>query len=80
MRYAMWLDDGMTTTYTIRFIDMTNDELRQAYIAERTNLYNWSNIAQPRRQDGGKSARGTGRALRNVEIIEAVARRRRIVL
>lgn len=67
-------------TYTTRFIDMTDADLRTAYAAERTNLYNWSRIAQPRRQDGGKSASGTGRALRNVEIIEAVARRRGVAL
>ncbi len=68
------------STYTVRFIDMTNTELRAAYSAERANLYNWSNLAQPRRQDGGKSANGTGRALRNVEIIEAIARRRGVRL
>ena len=68
------------STYTVRFIDMTDADLRTAYTAERANLYNWSNLAQPRRQDGGKSANGTGRALRNVEMIEAIARRRGVQL
>lgn len=62
------------------FKDMSDDELRSAYLAERRLLASWSELAQPRRQDGGRSARGTGRALRNVEIIEAIARRRRISL
>lgn len=64
----------------MRYMDMTPEQLREAYIAERKALSGWSSLAQPRRQDGGRSARGTGRALRNVEFIENVARKRGIKL
>lgn len=62
------------------FKDMTDEALREAYRAERTSLYNWSQMAAPRRRDGGRSADGTGRALRNCQIIEGIARQRGIRL
>ena len=64
----------------VRFVDMTDDELRVAYVAWRNQLHSWTELAAPRRRDGGRSADGTGRCLRNVEIIEAVAKRRGISL
>lgn len=64
-----------TTPY---FKDMSDEDLRSAYRAERENLYRWSQLAGPGK--GHPAARGTGRALRNVEIIEALARRRGIRL
>lgn len=63
-----------------RFIDMTDDELRESYRAWRGQLAEWQNYAAPRARDGGRSARGTGRCLRNVEMIEAIARRRGVKL
>lgn len=63
-----------------RYIDMTEDELREAYVAWRKTLYGWAQMAAPRRRDGGRSANGTGRALREVEFIENVARKRGVRL
>jgi hypothetical protein len=62
------------------FKTMTDEELRTAYVAWRKALSGWSAVAAPRKRDGGRSANGTGRALRNVEIIEAVAKGRGIKL
>lgn len=62
------------------FKAMTDPELVAAYHAERVNLYRWSQLAAPRRRDGGRSADGTGRALRNVELIERLARDRGLSL
>jgi hypothetical protein len=59
---------------------MTDGELVEAYHGWRRQLSAWSDLAAPRVRDGGCSARGTGRALRNVEMIEAIARRRGISL
>jgi hypothetical protein len=61
-------------------MDMPAADLRDAYRQWRSSLYNWSQMAAPRRRDGGRSARGTGRALREVEFIENVARKRGIRL
>lgn len=68
------------TTTTPYFKGMTDDELRAAYQAWRGVLFGWSQLAAPRRRDGGRSARGTGRALRNVELIERLAKGRGIRL
>lgn len=62
------------------FKDMSDDELRQAYAAWRGVLASWSELAAPRARDRGRSAAGTGRALRNVELIERVARQRGVPL
>lgn len=62
------------------FKDMTDDELREAYWQFRRALHGWSEMAAPRRIDGGRSARGTGRCLRAVELIEAIADKRGISL
>lgn len=62
------------------FRDMTDDELRAAYRLWYDQMRSWSAVAQPRARDRGRSAGGMGRCLRNVEIIEAVARRRGVRL
>jgi hypothetical protein len=64
----------------MRFLDMNDEELRTAYIAWRNQMFSWTQLAAPRRADRGRSADGTGRCLRNVEIIEAIARRRGVRL
>lgn len=63
--------------------DMTPEDLRSAYATERTIAYNSSQMAQsvsPRNQGRRKVARSWGRAMRNVEMIEAIARKRGIRL
>lgn len=62
--------------------EMSDTELREAYYGERTALFNWSEIGSGARNPHTrrKAAAGTGRALRNVEIIEAIARKRGIRL
>lgn len=64
------------------FKDLSDEELRVAYVGERTALYNWSNIGTGAYAPGTRksAATGTGRSLRNVEIIEAIARKRGISL
>ena len=64
----------------MRYMDMTPEELRESYTTWRAALYGWSRLAAPKARDGGKSARGTGRALREVEFIENVARKRGVKL
>lgn len=64
------------------FKNLDNDQLKAAYREWRTTAYNWSQMstgamfARPRQS----IAAGFGRALRNVEIIEAIARQRRLNL
>lgn len=70
-------NDGMTTE---RYIDMTPERLREVYTTYRQSLHRWTQLATPRRRDGGRSADGTGRCLREVEFIENVARKRGIRL
>lgn len=70
----------MSTTTSTLFKDMSDDDLRAAYWAWRGQLAEWQSYAAPRARDGGRSARGTGRCLRNVEMIEAIARRRGLSL
>lgn len=61
------------------FKDMNDEDLRTAYQAWRCQMVQWDDMAKASRFGKG-SARGFGRALRNVEIIEAIARRRGISL
>lgn len=68
-------------TTTPRFTDCSDEELREAYRHWRTAAWNWSQMAGGgSRVTGKKIAIGVGRCLRNVEIIEAIARKRRIRL
>jgi len=65
------------------FKDMTDDELRAAYRAERNAAYNVGNLAcsvTPRSRGGRIVARQWGRALRNAEMIERIADKRGIRL
>jgi hypothetical protein len=55
----------------VRYLDMPPDQLREEYWAWRRLLDNAANL---------RAARSTGRCLRHVELIEAVARKRRIRL
>jgi hypothetical protein len=55
----------------VRYLDMPPDQLREEYWAWRRLLDNAVGI---------RAARSTGRCLRKVELIEAVARKRRIRL
>lgn len=78
----LWLNKDMTPTQPL-FKEMTDSELRSAYRVERDNLYNVSNFANhvsPKSRGGRMIARQWGRALRNVEIIEAIARKRGVRL
>jgi hypothetical protein len=56
---------------TVRYLDMPPDQLREEYWAWRRLLDN---------AVGMRAGRSTGRCLRRVELIEAVARKRRIPL
>jgi hypothetical protein len=56
---------------TVRYLDMPPDQLREQYWAWRRLLDNAM---------GMRAARSTGRCLCRVELIEAVARKRRIRL
>jgi ribonuclease PH len=67
-------------TMCMRYMDMDPDQLREAYTAWRSTLYGWTQVAQPRRNDRGRSANGTGRALAQVELIENIARKRGVRL
>ena len=64
----------------MHYMSATPEELQEAYTGWRRALSGWAGMAAPRRRDGGRSARGTGRALREVELIENVARKRGIQL
>jgi hypothetical protein len=55
----------------VRYLDMPPDQLREEYWAWRRLLDN---------AVGMRAARSTGRCLRRVELLEAVARKRRIRL
>jgi hypothetical protein len=55
----------------VRYMDMPPDQLRADYWAWRRPLDN---------AVGMRSARSTGRCLRRIELIEAIARKRRIHL
>jgi hypothetical protein len=55
----------------MRYLDMPPETLREEYWAWRRLLDNAVNM---------RSARSTGRCLRRVELIEAIARKRRIRL
>lgn len=68
-----------TIPTTKLFVDMTDDELREAYRAWRTVAWNWSQMACPRRRDP-RPANGMGRAMRNVEMIERIANRKGVRL
>ena len=67
------LNQGMTNTATAAklFKDMTDAELREAHS-------NWYSLM--RSASNGRMARSMGRCLRNVEIIEAIARKRGVRL
>ena len=70
-------------TYTVRYMDMTADELRDAYWAWRKASYQWSQLAcstSPRSAAGRRVASGWGRCVRAVELIENVARKRNVSL
>lgn len=61
--------------------EMSHDELRTAYVAARRTLNGYADIAQLAIETGAtrtrrRAAAGTGRALRDVEMIEAIARRK----
>lgn len=58
------------------YMTMTPEELREAYLAWRATAYGWSSVAAPRARDRGRSANGMGRAMRELEFIENVARKR----
>jgi hypothetical protein len=63
--------------------DLTDTELVDAYWAARQSAYSWSELApscNPRSAAGRKVAGGWGRAMRHVEIIEAIARKRGLSL
>lgn len=67
----------------VLYKDMDAGDLRSAYQGWRTAAYNWSRMAQmfaPRSTQGRRVAAGWGRANRNVELIEAIARKRGIDL
>jgi hypothetical protein len=55
----------------VRYLDMPPDQLREEYWA-------WRRLLDT--AGGMRAARSTGRCLRRVELIEAVARKRRIRL
>lgn len=55
----------------MKYMDMTPEQLREAYTGWRASLYNATEM---------RYARGTGRALREVEFIENVARKRGVRL
>jgi hypothetical protein len=56
---------------TVRYLDMPPDQLREEYWAWRRLLDNATSM---------RAARSTGRCLRRAELIEAIARKRRIRL
>jgi hypothetical protein len=65
------------------FKEMTDEELRDAYRANRTAAYNTGNLAcsvAPKSRSGRIVARQWGEALRACQIIEGLARKRGIRL
>ena len=71
------------TTNTFKtplFKDMTDDALRAEYRAWRALAYNNANMAAAGCVNVSRAARQMGRIMRNVEIIEAIARRRQMSL
>jgi hypothetical protein len=80
------MTESNTTATTARlpyFKGMTDDELRAAYVAFRTLAYNageMANMCAPRSGQGRKVAANWGRSIRAMELIEAIARQRRISL
>jgi hypothetical protein len=63
------------------FKSLSDDALRAEYAGYRELAYNNARMAQSMGAGGrGKAARQMGRLMRNLEIIEAIARQRRIRL
>jgi len=62
------------------FKELSDDALRTEYAGWRALAYNNAQMAGSGAVNVGKCARQMGRIMRNVEIIEAIARQRRISL
>jgi len=69
-----------TTTATPLFKDMCDDSLRREYVGWRELAYNNAACAASGAVNLRKSAAQMGRIMRNVQIIEAIARKRGISL
>jgi hypothetical protein len=74
----------MTTTTTTQktplFKSLDNDALRAEYRGWRALAFNNANLAASGAVNVRRAAHSMGRIMRNIEIIEAIARQRRISL
>ena len=79
----MYSSSTMTNRPTPLFKSLSDEALRTEYAAYRELAYNNAKMAQgcaPRGATINKLASQMGRLMKNIEIIEAIARQRRISL
>lgn len=69
-----------TSTKTPFFKELSDDSLRREYKGYRELAYNNANMAASGAVNKNKAASQMGRLMRNIEIIEAIARKRGISL